>query len=77
MTENPAIGECAIDRCPHRTEIALTDLRIDWRTGEFAVRKIDAGLRRSYYHFFQELGSDLMAEAARTTVNSLATFSAV
>ena len=69
VAEDLAVGERAIDPRPHRTEIALTDLRIDWSAGQFAVGKIDAGLLRRQDHFFQEFGTDLMAEAARTTVN--------
>ena len=69
MAENLAIGERAIDRRPHRAEVALTDLRIDRRAGEFAIGKVNTGLLRSHDHLFQKLGSDLMAEAPRAAVN--------
>jgi hypothetical protein len=47
----------------------LTDLRIDWRTGKFAVGKLDTGLLRGHHHLFEELGADLMTESARAAMN--------
>ena len=42
VAEDFAIGERAVDRGPHRAEVALADLRVDRRAGEFAVGELDA-----------------------------------
>ena len=42
MAEDFAVGKRAIDRRPHRAEVALADFRVDRRAGELSVNKLDA-----------------------------------
>ena len=69
MADDLAVGERAIDGGAHGAEIALADFRFDRRTGELAVGQRDPGRRRRRHHLPQELGADLMAEAARPAMD--------
>src|SRR6185437_5030108 len=69
VTENLAIGEGAVDGRAHRAEVALTDIRRDWRAGQFAVRKRNARRLRGDDHVPQEFRADLVAEPARAAMN--------
>ena len=42
VAEDLAVGEGAVDRRPHRAEIAPSDLRLDRRAGEFAIGQRDS-----------------------------------
>ena len=68
VAEDLTIGECTVDRGPHRAEVALADLRVDRGAGEFAVSELDAGRFRGHHHLLQELGPDLVTEPARTAM---------
>jgi len=63
MPEDLAIGQRAIDRGPHRSEVPLPNTGFDWRAGELAIWQFDAVLFCRDCHLAQILGTDLMAEA--------------
>jgi hypothetical protein len=57
MSEDLTIGERAVDGGAHGAQVSLPDFRIDRRTGELAIGKLNTGSFRSHNHFLQEFGS--------------------
>src|SRR5262249_14630518 len=64
------VGDGGIEGGSHGAEIALADIRIDWRARKLPIGKRNAGRRRSGHHVAQIFRSNLMTEAARATMNS-------
>ena len=64
MSDDLTVRQCAVDAGAHRTEVTLADGGIDRRTGEFAIGQPDAVVTGAGCHFFQKLGTDLVAESA-------------
>jgi len=58
-----------VDGRAHGPQVALADLGADRGAGQLPVRQIDAVSCRDHHHFAQELGADLMAEAARAAMD--------
>jgi hypothetical protein len=69
VAKDLAIGERAIDRGPHRAQVALANLRIDRGAGKLAIRQHDAGGVRAQYHFLEKLGPDLVTKPARAAMS--------
>src|SRR6516164_5414449 len=65
MRQNLAVGERAIDTRTHGAEITLANLGMDRRASEFEIGQRNAVRGRREGHFAEELGADLVAEAAR------------
>ena len=69
MADDLAVGQGAVDRRPHGAEITFSKRRVDPRAGEFAVRQDNSLPGCGGRHFGEELGTDLMAEAARAAMD--------
>ena len=63
------VGQRAVDAGPHRGEILLSFRRPDRSAGQLAIRKRDAVTGGQRHELLQELGADLVAEAARAAVD--------
>ena len=70
MREDLPVRQRTVDRRAHRAEVAFARGRADRRAGELAVGQHDAGGRGRHRHLPQELGADLVAEAARPAVDA-------
>src|SRR6516225_9590362 len=70
MRQNLAVGERAIDTRTHGAEITLANLGMDRRASEFEIGQRNAVRRRREGHFAEELGADLVAEAARPAMDA-------
>ena len=70
MRDDLPVGERAVDGRAHGTQVRRAERRVDRRAGQLAVRQLDAMARRRHHHAFEELGADLMAEAARPAVDA-------
>src|SRR5690606_15649156 len=65
-----AVGQSAVDAGAHGAEILGAEIRSEWRAGKFAVGQRYPELARALHHDAQELGADLLAEAARAAVDA-------
>jgi hypothetical protein len=63
------VGEGEVRRGGHGGEVALPFRRLHRRAGELAVGEVDAVARHDLHHVPNEVGGDLVAEAARAGVD--------
>src|SRR6516162_2962760 len=70
MSQNLAVGKRAIDTGTHGAEITLANLGMDRRASEFEIGQRNAVRGRREGHFAEELGADLVAEAARAAMDA-------
>src|SRR6516164_4507090 len=70
MRQNLAVGERAIDTRTHGAEITLANLGMYRRASEFEIGQRNAVRGRREGHFAEELGADLVAEAARPAMDA-------
>ena len=69
VREDLPVRERAVDRGVHRAEVLLPLRRVDRRARELAVGQRDAEAARRLGQADEELGADLVAEAARAAVD--------
>ena len=68
--EDLPVGERAVDARTHRAEIAASQLRIDRRASELAVRQGQSAGSCIQRHLLEKLRADLMAESTRAAVDA-------
>ncbi len=64
VRDDLSIRERTVDSPSHRAQIFPAQVGFDRRAGQFAIRQLDSILWRCQDHFLEELGPDLMAQAA-------------